>query len=340
MKATTARAALLMLAMAGLGGATASAGAATTQIGAVTEVQESALPSEISAGGFAVEIAEASGSYAVPAGYGTITAWSHSAGTRAGSLTFKVYRPTGAKQEFLVIGSDTRTVTAGSVQTFPVSIPVRPGDRIGLSSDDVQLAFETSNTADQLGFFGSDLAVGATGITDGDPFQEFKLDVAATVESAPAGSEPGPSPLGTPYPIAQPRPKVTALKIAPAAFAAAEQGPSARSARRRPVGGKVSYKANVAAKVRFTVRRARPGRRSSGRCVRPSKRNRRAARCTRSMALRGGFTQAAAAATNRFRFTGRLRGRRLAPGAYALIATPSTGGTTGQPVRRGFRIIR
>src|SRR4051794_21932413 len=167
-----------------------SALAATTQIGSVTEIGAAALPAALTAGGFGVQISEASGTYAVPPGYSTITDWSHSAGTTAGVLTFKVYRPTGALHEFLVVGSDTQTVTAGSVQTFPQQIAVQPGDRIGLSSDSVELAFETFDPNDQIGFFGGDLPIGATRATDGDPFPDYKLDVAATLTSDPAPAPP------------------------------------------------------------------------------------------------------------------------------------------------------
>lgn len=326
--------AILALMAVALGGAAGRAGAATTEIGSVSEIRAGQLPSSITAAGFAVQVAEATGTYAVPAGYGTITAWSHSAGTAAGTLTFKVYRPAGGLREFVVVGSDTQTVTAGSVQTFPVQIPVRPGDRIGLSSDVVELAYESGSSDDRIGFFGSDPATGATDTTDGEPFQEYKLDVAATLESGPSGAPVGPAPASgpPPYPIAVPRPAITRLRIAPGAFAA---GSSAT---------RVSYRSSVAAKVHFGVLRLRPGRRkgsgASARCVRETKRNRSAARCTRRVAVKGGFAQMASAGSNRFRFTGRLAGRSLEAGRYRLMATPAAAGRTGKPTSRGFRIIR
>ena len=45
--------------------------------------------------------------------------------------TFKVLRPTGAANEFEVIGEDTRTIVGGT-NVFDVRIPVRAGDHIGL----------------------------------------------------------------------------------------------------------------------------------------------------------------------------------------------------------------
>jgi hypothetical protein len=323
------------------------ASAATTDIGAVAEIGSGLLPSAITGGGFAVQISEAAGSYAVPPGYTTITSWRHSAGTTPGTLTFKVYRPTGATHEFVSVASDTRIITTPqSVQRFDVRIPVQRGDRIGLSSDDVELAYETFDAADRIGFFGIDVPQGNTRTTDGEPFPEFKLDVAATLESAP-GEEPPPAPAATGYTLpdvlAVP-PKLQGLTLAPRAFAAARRGASTRSTRLRGFGTKVSYRADMAADVRFAVQAVRSGRRTrSGkttRCLAPSSRNRRGARCKRYVALAGSFTDRARAGANSFYFTGRLGGRTLKPGSYRLRATPAAGKAVGRPVNVSFRIIR
>ena len=307
-----------MIASVCLLAASDTAAAATLQIGSVTEIGSGALPSAISSGGFGVQISEGTGSYAVPPGYGTITAWSHSAGTTAGMLTFKVYRPTGALHEFLVVGSDTQPVAAGSVQTFAVQIPVQPGDRIGLSSDDVELAFETFGVGDQIGFFGADLPIGTTRATDGDPFPDYKLDVAATL----ASDEPPPDPAGTPPPPPGPvAPRLTQLALTPPSFAAARTGPSTRSTPRRGSGTRLRFRLDRAASVRFSVQRV-------------------ATRAPRYVAVGGSFSKPAKAAVNGFTFTGRIGGRTLKPGAYRLIATPTAGGVVGNTVTRNFRIRR
>jgi len=330
-----------------------SAAAATADIGAVAEVRSGQAPSAITSGGFAVQIAQATGNYAVPPGYTTITAWSHSAGTTAGVLTFKVYRPTGGLREFTVVASDTRSVTAGAVQTFPVRIAVLPGDRIGLSSDDVELAFETFSAGDRIGFFGAELPVGATGATDGEPFPEYKLDVAATLSDgaqpgtgAPAGT-PAPAPGPAPGPGAQPAlppPVLQRLTLAPRAFAAARSGASTRAARLRRQGAKVTVRVDRAATVLFTVQRVAAGRRtgrgSAARCAAPSRRNRGAPRCTRYVAVRGSFSRAVRAGESSFHFTGRVGDRTLARGSYRLMATPTANGVSGRSLTRRFRIGR
>jgi len=334
----------LALSVAILAATAAGAAAATAELGAVAEIRAGELPAPISAGGSAVQVGEATSSYAVPPGYATITAWSHSTGTTPGALSFKVYRPTGGLREFTVVSTDTRFVTAGSVQTFPVQIPVQPGDRIGLSSDDVELAYETFLPADRIGFFGADLMPGVPRTTDGEPFEEFKLDVSATLESngvpAPPGSAPAPG--GSSYAV--PAPVLQRLTIAPRAFAAARTGASASTVRRRGAGAKVSFSLDSAASVRVTVQRAFTGRRRgngrAARCVATTRLNRRAARCVRHVPVKGSFSRTARAGAGSFWFTGRLGGRRLARGSYRLMATPTANGLSGNSRSRTFRISR
>ena len=113
------------------------------------------------------------------------------------------------------------------------------------------------------------------------------------------------------------------LRVSRSAFPAAPSGSAVgrlRAPRRGGVHGTVvSFRVNRSAPVRFRVRR----------CL-----NRR---CTRTRLLAGGFTRPArAGASDRFRFTGRLAGRRLGTGRYRLVATPA-GGTAK---RVGFRVVR
>ena len=339
----------LVVATAYLALLVAPAAAATAEIGAVDETRAGALPSPITTGGFAVQVSEAAGTYAVPPGYSTIISWRHSAGTTLGPLTFKVYRPTGATREFMAVASDTQLITTPeTVHSFNVHIPVQPGDRIGLSSEEVQLAYETFLPEDRIGFFNGDVPLGDVSTTQGDPFPEFKLAVAATVESPPVAAPPpavaAPPPVSYALPPMVPGPpKLTFLTLAPRAFVPARRGAATRSRKLRGSGTKVSYRSDVTATVRFTVQRRRAGRRTrSGtrvRCLAPSRRNRRGARCTRYVALPGSFTDTARAGSNSFYFTGRLGGRTLTAGSYRLRATPNAGGVAGRPVDVSFRIV-
>jgi CSLREA domain-containing protein len=128
--------------------------------------------------------------------------------------------------------------------------------------------------------------------------------------------------------------------LSPSTFRAARHGPSASAAKRR-YGTRVTYVLNRAASVRFTVMQAQPGRTGAGaRCVRPTRANRHGHRCTRLVALRGSFTRAGRAGQNRFHFSGRVAGRKLARGRYLLIATPRLAGIPGGSARASFRIVR
>ena len=333
---------MIVVAVAGaLASASPAALAATATIGAVGEIRSGALPEPITVGGYTVQATEATGTYAVPGGYGVITGWSHSTGTASGVLSLKVYRPTGALRQYRLVAADTQTVTANAVQFFPVRIPVAPGDRIGLSSETVQLAYQTFIPADSVGFFDPDPALGVTDTTDGEPFANFKLDVAATVESDVNGDGRGDDTQeSSPASVAA----ASALRISPSAFPAAPTGSSATAAKRRRYGARVAYRVNVPATVRFTVALMSSGRRQGtgrrARCVRPTRGNRKARRCTRTSTLKGSFMQTAKAGVNSFGFSGRLGGRRLKPGSYRLVATPSANGRTGRPVSARFRVVK
>jgi hypothetical protein len=138
-------------------------------------------------------------------------------------------------------------------------------------------------------------------------------------------------------------PAVGSEGVSPSTFPAAPSGPSAQASRRRKYGTKVTFTLDQAASVRFTVQQSRPGRKvKHGKrttCARPTKRNAKRKRCPRVVTLKGSFTVAGVAGPNRLRFTGRLNGRRLAPGRYRLVATPRANGRTGPAATARFKIV-
>lgn len=129
-------------------------------------------------------------------------------------------------------------------------------------------------------------------------------------------------------PIAQPpstaAARITRLRVAPARW------------RLRTGAARITLRSTAAATVRFTLQRARPGRRAAGRCAAPARQNRRARRCTRFVTLRGGFTRRVRPGVNVIRYRGTLAGRRLATGRYRLLARPRSGGPA---LRAGFRVV-
>jgi hypothetical protein len=74
-------------------------------------------------------------SYVVP-GNGTITSWSTNASAPAGqTYAMKVFRKVADPARYAVVGHDSRPLAGGTVNTFSASIPVKPGDLLGSSSD-------------------------------------------------------------------------------------------------------------------------------------------------------------------------------------------------------------
>jgi DNA-binding beta-propeller fold protein YncE len=104
---------------------------------------------------------------------------------------------------------------------------------------------------------------------------------------------------------------LTSLRLSPRAFRAARRGPSISPR----AGTRVTYALASPSRVRFAVQRA----------VRGGYRR-----------VRGAFSHRGSSGTNSFLFSGRLRGRRLQPGRYRLVATVP-GGTA--PKRTRFRIV-
>jgi hypothetical protein len=140
-------------------------------------------------------------------------------------------------------------------------------------------------------------------------------------------------------------PAITKPSLTPRAFKAATSGASTAPASRHSNRGTlVRFTLSQAATVRLAIDHRLPGRKAGkgkhARCVAPTSRNRKAPHCTRTVHLHGSFTIAAKRGHNSFRFTGRLARRTLAPGDYTLIATPSTNGLAGSPVKIAFHISR
>jgi predicted lipoprotein with Yx(FWY)xxD motif len=88
----------------------------------------------------AADLTSAMSEYAVPAGGTTLTNWKTRAATGGGQeATLKVFRKVGEPATYEVVAHDgPRVLGAGGaseggfVNTFPVSIPVQPGDLVGL----------------------------------------------------------------------------------------------------------------------------------------------------------------------------------------------------------------
>jgi hypothetical protein len=129
--------------------------------------------------------------------------------------------------------------------------------------------------------------------------------------------------------------RITALRISPSRFRAALRGATVArdgpvrtcAARRRtiPICATVTYKDTRAGKATFTIARYLHRCTHATRAVAHS--------CLRQLS-RVAFVRTDRIGANGFRLTGRLDGRRLAPGRYLLTATPGS-----DPAARGSRSV-
>ena len=135
---------------------------------------------------------------------------------------------------------------------------------------------------------------------------------------------------------------VQSLSVSPRSFRAAKAGASISA----KVGAKVTYRLSAAASTKFTVQKESIGRKKGKKCVKPTKRNRRAKKCKLYKAVRGSFTHKGKAGSNSFKFTGRVEAKSLKPastGWLRRLAHPSRASSrppsrssagSGRPLRR------
>jgi hypothetical protein len=151
--------------------------------------------------------------------------------------------------------------------------------------------------------------------------EEWSGDFAKLIVNAANWLYPHPAPPADPAPTPDTtKPTITGLSFKPKAFRAA--APGAKSG-----GTKISFRLSEAATVRFTIQRRARGRKAGRKCVAPRPSNRNARSCVRWLKVRGQIERTGVAGSNSFRFTGRLAGRKLAPGSYSVvsIATDAAG---------------
>ncbi|HWC85318.1 MAG TPA: FG-GAP-like repeat-containing protein [Solirubrobacteraceae bacterium] len=162
-------------------------------------------------------------------------------------------------------------------------------------------------------------------------------DVGSTIRVQETGSSA--SGAGVPARSAQtavvtpaPPPVVTGYRVTNRTFvvsATATSTVGTAAAIRHKHGTTFRYALSEAAGVKIVISERLPGRRRGGRCVAPTRKLRKAARCTR-IAFKGTLRRSSHAGTNSVPFSGRIGTKALGPGKYqaTLSATDSAGHTS------------
>jgi hypothetical protein len=154
----------------------------------------------------------------------------------------------------------------------------------------------------------------------------FRVVIVNSVGTAFGGDQTFTTRPASALPPPPARPRIAKLAIHPGALSSTR-------------GATVSYADTQRATTTFVEQRSSAGRLEHGSCVRSTRRNRTLKPCVRWVSVGRRFTQADAPGLNRFRLTIRSSGPRLTRGNYRLVATPRTGGLTGNTLSATFRVI-
>jgi Bacterial TSP3 repeat/Thrombospondin type 3 repeat len=127
--------------------------------------------------------------YTVPLGNWVVTSWSHDGQAGAGQqMKFKVYRATANPAVFTVVGASSVTPVVAGLQSFPVRIPVKAGDVLGLTkvtAVDIRCIFATASADDTV----HDHPLGDVAVNSDEtfnpPYGNFRLNLAAVLEPDP-----------------------------------------------------------------------------------------------------------------------------------------------------------
>jgi hypothetical protein len=242
----------------------------------------------------------------------------------------------------LVAGPQATSATtiSGITTAYFESGRVVAGTQITLSECTAGLPV-ASATSDMTGFYSLSIPAGtyvmavtppAAGLFASPAEQPLSVtaDQTRNLVLAPHGDPPFYSPAID---------RISALRISSAVLVAATEGLSAVSAGSCKTGTVVTYSGSRPATTTFMVQRSLPGRRAGATCVRLTKPTKNHAQCTRYTDV-GSFTHDDVIGMNRFRFTGRVNGRKLAPGAYRLRAVPHNAVGNGPAAYQSFRVTK
>ena len=259
----------------------------------------------------------ASSEVAETAGTATITITRTAGSTGPASVDFAATAGSaGDGSDFTAVSGTLQWAEGETSKTF--SVPIL---------DDSSLeGSETVNLVLGNPLQGSSLGTGAATLTITDD------ESPPPVVVPPGDGDPDP---GNP-PVTDPAPTLTKVSLTNRVFAARGTPKPPRI----PRGTRFRFTLSENSTVRVAIDRIKPGRRVKGRCVKPRPRFRKRPRCKRYI-RRGSLSHAGKTGANTLRFSGRLRGKALAPGRYrATLRATDSAGQKSKRSRVRFRIVR
>jgi hypothetical protein len=111
------------------------------------------------------------------------------------------------------------------------------------------------------------------------------------------------------------------------------------TSRRRKRSTTFSFRLDKSATVTVKIQRKLKGRRVKGRCRKPTRRNRRARKCTRYRTVHT-LKRSGHAGKNKIKYTGRVRGRALKRGRYRATFVAKNAAGASKKRSLGFKIVR
>jgi hypothetical protein len=150
--------------------------------------------------------------------------------------------------------------------------------------------------------------------------------------------ESDPPPPQQPVQVDRTAPRLTAIGITNKTFAVGS-GPTVVNARAKR-GTTFVYTLSEPATVAISIQRAQPGRRKGRNCVKPTKKNRKARKCTRFVTM-AKLTRSGARGVNAVPFSGRIGTKALKPGKYraTFAARDAAGNLSTKSPSVGFTIV-
>jgi hypothetical protein len=167
----------------------------------------------------------------------------------------------------------------------------------------------------------------------------FEFPVQAEAPQQPATPSGGGEPVITPPPPDGLAPGLSALGLTNKTFAV---GPAATpvSLARAKKGTTFVYSLSEPARTAITIEQSTTGRRKGKSCVKATKKNRKAKKCTRYVRV-GALERSGANGANAVPFSGRIGKKALKPGAYrASFVAVDAAGNKSKPKTVGFKIVK